>query len=461
MTEECARCAGGRCRCGAGVVTVHAVGSANFRRFWFGQTLSQFGTRIGTLGLSVTAVELLHADSGQVGILAAASTVCYLLIGLPAGAWVDRMLKRRTMMVAALVRSLTVLAVPVLWLVGGLRIEVLYAVALVVGVVSVFFDVAYQSYVPVLVPDDDVPTANARLEASAQVSTLGGPALAGLLMRIISAPVVLLVDALAYLVSFLCLAATRDGEQRTAPVPRTRGRLAADIAEGLRFVRDQPVIRRLALAMGVSNFFATMVATLVPILVMRTLGFDSFMLGLVMTCGAVGGVLGALLAPRARRRFSVGAVMSCGLLTAAFFTVSSPLAAWVAPHSRFLAGAVLLVGEFGLTVGALLFNVTQVSLRQSLCPKHLLGRMNASIRFVVWGSMPPASLLAGWLGSALGVVPTLWIGVVGSVATVLPILTVDRLVPAPATPSQAAASGRRSSPPARPAGPGVPFSDPG
>ncbi|WP_179166578.1 hypothetical protein [Streptomyces sp. CB03238] len=149
-----------------------------------------------------------------------------------------------------------------------------------------------------------------------------------------------------------------------------------------------------------------------------------------MTCGAVGGVLGALLAPRARQRFSVGTVMSFGLLMAAFFTVSSPLAALVAPHSRFLAGAVLLVGEFGLTVGALLFNVTQVSLRQSLCPKHLLGRMNASIRFVVWGSMPPAALLAGGLGSAIGVVPTLWIGVVGGVATVLPILTIDKVMTA-------------------------------
>ncbi|WEB42133.1 MFS transporter [Streptomyces yunnanensis] len=418
-------------------MTIHSVNSANFKRFWLGQTLSQFGTRIGTLGLSVTAVELLHADSQEVGILGAASTVCYLLIGLPAGAWVDRMLKRRTMMVAALIRCLAVLAVPGLWLTGGLRIEVLYAVALVVGVVSVFFDVAYQSYVPVLVLEDDIAAANARLEATAQVSTLGGPALAGLLMRAISAPVVMLVDAFTYLACFLCLSVTKDAEQRAVPTPETKGRLAADIAEGLRFVRDQPVVRRLAAAMGVSNFFATMVATLVPVLVIRTLGFDSFMLGLVMTCGAVGGVLGALLAPRARQRFSVGAVMSFGLLTTAFFTVSSPLAALVAAHSRILAGAVLLVGEFGLTAGALLFNVTQVSLRQSLCPKNLLGRMNASIRFVVWGSMPLAALLAGWLGSAIGMVPTLWIGVVGSVVTVLPILTVDKVMTAATSPTDA------------------------
>ncbi|MFB7076428.1 MFS transporter [Streptomyces sp. NPDC056308] len=406
----------------------YSVASTNFRRFWFGQTLSQFGARIGTLGLSVTAVELLDANTRQVGVLAAASTVCYLIIGLPAGAWVDRMLKRKTMMWAALIRSLTILVIPVLWLTGDLRIEVLYFVAVVVGVVTVFFDVAYQSYVPVLVPEDDIAAANARLEATAQVSTLGGPALAGLLMRIISAPVVMLVDAITYLASFLCLSMTKDDERKTAPAAGVKGHLLADIGEGLRFVRDQPVIRRLAASMGVSNFFATVVSTLVPVLVMRTIGFDSFMLGLIMTFGAAGGVVGALLAPKARQRFSAGTVMSCGLLMAAFFSVANPVAAVIGPHSKILAGAVLLLGEFGLVMGALLFNVTQVSLRQTLCPKNLLGRMNASIRFVVWGSMPLAALAAGWLGSAIGVVATLWIGVVGSVATVLPILTIDRVM---------------------------------
>lgn len=122
--------------------------------------------------------------------------------------------------------------------------------------------------------------------------------------------------------------------------------------------------------------------------------------------------------------------MAAGLLTAAFFTAASPLAVLAVDSSRVLAAAVLLVGEFGLTVGALLYNVTQVSLRQKLCPRNLLGRMNASIRFVVWGSMPVAAIAAGWLGTAIGVVPTLWIGVVGSVVTVLPILTIDKVLAA-------------------------------
>ncbi len=410
-------------------MTTYTVSSTNFRRFWFGQTLSEFGARIGALGMSVTAVEFLHAGSEQVGILAAASTVCYLLVGLPAGAWVDRLLKRRTMMWAALLRCVAVLVVPALWFAGGLRMGVLYVSAVVVGVVTVFFDIAYQSYVPILVPDDDIAPANARLEASAQVTTLAGPALAGFLMQVVSAPAMLIADSASYLASFLCLTVTKDDEQPSPPRGQDANHLAADIAEGLRFVRDQPVIKRLAVSMGVSNFFATVVATLVPILVMRTISLAPFVLGLIMTSGAVGGTLGAMIAPKLRNRYEVGTVMAGGLLTAAFFTASSPLAATVGPHHKVLASAVLLVGEFGLTIGAVAFNVTQVSLRQRLCPKRLLGRMNASIRCVVWGSMPLASLAAGWLGTAIGVIPTLWIGVVGSVATVLPIITINRLIP--------------------------------
>ena len=413
-------------------MVAHSVTSGNFRRFWFGQTLSQFGSRIGILGLSVIAVDLLHASSRELGILKASSTVCYLLIGLPAGAWVDRMLKRSTMMLAAWVRCLAMFTIPVLWLTGDLHIGTLYMVAIVVGLASVFFDVAYQSYVPVLVPESDIASANGRLEATSQLSAVGGPALAGLFMRAVSAPVVMLADACAYLGCLLCLAMTKDNERASASHSRANGRLMADITEGLRFVRDQPVIRRLAVSMGVSNFFAVMVETLVPILVMRTIGFDAFMLGVIMMCGAVGGVLGALLAPVARRHFSAGTVMAGGLMTAALFTATSPIAAMVSFHNKGLSGALLLIGEFGLLVGAMLYNVTQVSVRQTLCPRELLGRMNAFIRFVIWGSIPFAALAAGWLGSTIGVVPTMWIGVLGTTLTVLPIFAIDRIIRADA-----------------------------
>ncbi len=406
-----------------------SVSSRGFLRFWCGQTFSQFGARVGTLAMPVIAVDTLHAGSTQVGILGAASTVSFLLVGLPAGTWVDRWPKRRTMMVAALLRSLVVLAIPCLWFAGRLGIWHLYVVAALVGLATVFFDVAYQSYVPFLVHEGDVGRANARLEAAAQLAATGGPALSGLLLRVVSVPVLMLADAISYLVSLGCLALVKDSEAR-----RTAGRrrsLAAEIGDGLRFVRDQPVIRRLVLAMGFSNLFLCMVVTLLPILALRTIGLDAFMLGVVMTCGSIGGALGASVAPLLRRRLREGTVIAGGLFTAALFVMVDPVAGLLAEH-RPLATVLLMTAEFGMTVAALVYNVTQVSLRQRLCPKRLLGRMNASIRFVVWGSMPVAAVLAGWMSSLLGVVPALWIGGIGSLLTALPVLGIGRLITADA-----------------------------
>jgi MFS family permease len=380
--------------------------------------------------MPVIAVDVLHASNTQVGIMGAASTVSFLLIGLPAGAWVDRWLKRPTMMLAALIRSLVVLTVPWLWFAGNLEIWHLYAVATIVGLVTVFFDVAYQSYVPILVPAGDVGRANARLEATSQLATTGGPALSGLLLRLVSAPVLMLVDAISYFISFGCLMLIRDSEaqQRLAAGPRRA--LTAEIGEGLRFVRDQPVIRRLVVSMGFSNLFMNMVSTLLPILVLRTIGLSAFMLGVVMTCGSIGGALGAALAPMLRRRMFDGTLIAGGLVTAAVFVMVNPVAGFISGDHRTLGTGLLMLAEFCMTAAALVYNVTQVSVRQSLCPKHLLGRMNASIRFVVWGSIPISSLLAGWLSSQMGVVPTLWIGGVGSLLTALPVLGIRRLISA-------------------------------
>lgn len=258
-------------------------------RFWAGQTLAEFGTRIGAVAVPVLAVDLMGATNRQVGLLSAASTAGFLLVGLPAGALVDRWFKRRTMILADVVRLVTTLVVPLLWCTGHLRMSHLYVVAATIGLATVFFDVAYQSYIPVLVPPGEIGRANSRLEATAQLATSGGPALGGLLMHVMTAPVVMLADTLAHAASLVTLAWTRDDERssRAAPTgaPR-RARLRGEIGEGLRYVRDQPVIRRLVVAMGLSNLFATTLSTLMPILVLRQIGVVPTML--------IGGI-GALL----------------------------------------------------------------------------------------------------------------------------------------------------------------------
>lgn len=420
--------------------TASEVGAGRFPRFWTAQTVSQAGQRFGLVALPVVAIETLHAGAAEVGYLTAALTVCYLLIGLPAGAWVDRWSKRSTMIRAAVVRAAVLAAIPALWAFDQLSLAWLYAVAVIVGVASVFFDVAYQSYVPFIVPDKDIERANARLESSAQISAAGGPAVAGLLLKAVSAPVVIAVDALAYVVCAGFLATVKDSEPSRREKPGEDSRLARDIADGVRFVVGNPVLRRLCVTVGVSNFFATITMTLTPLLILKTLGLGSTVMGVVLGVGTLGGLLASLTLPKVRARFDAGKVMAVGLVLAGFSMAAFPLAGFLdgatggavdgatGGSASVIPVALLVLGQFGMTWGAVTFNIAQVSVRQRVCPKNMLARMTASIRFVVWGSMPVAAVLAGWLGSHVGIVPCLWIGVVGGFLTALPVIGMDRLI---------------------------------
>ncbi|MFB7939529.1 MFS transporter [Streptomyces sp. NPDC056049] len=403
-----------------------------FLRFWTAQTASQLGQRFGMVALPVVAIETLDAGAAQVGYLTAALTACYLLVGLPAGAWVDRRPKRATMIRAAVVRAVVLAGIPVLWAFDRLSLGWLYAVAVVVGVASVFFDVAYQSYVPFIVPDRDIERANARLESSAQISAAGGPAAAGLLLRAVSAPVVIAVDALAYVVCAGLLATVEDSEPPRERKAGGESRLAREILAGVRFVVGNPLLRRLCVAMGVSNFFATLAMTLTPLLILRTLGLGSTVMGVVLGVGTLGGLLASLTLPKVRARYEAGKVMAVGLVLAGVSMAAFPLAGSLAgsldESGSVLSVALLVLGQFGMTWGAVTFNIAQVSVRQRVCPRDMLARMTATIRFVVWGSMPVAAVLAGWLGSRVGIVPCLWIGVVGAVLTALPLVGADRLI---------------------------------
>jgi MFS family permease len=407
---------------------VSDVSTGRFLRFWTAQTASQVGQRFGLLALPVVAIETLHAGAEEVGYLTAALTVCYLLIGLPAGAWVDRWSKRTTMIRAAVVRAVVLAALPVLWAFDRLSLGWLYAVAVIVGVASVFFDVAYQSYVPFIVSDKDIERANARLESSAQISAAGGPAAAGLLLKAVSAPVVIAVDAVAYVVCAGLLATVKDSEPSRREKAGEESRLTRDILAGVRFVVGNAVLRRLLVSVGVSNFFATIAMTLTPLLVLRTLGLGSTVMGVVLGVGTLGGLLAAFTLPKVRARFEAGRVMAVGLLLAGVSMAAFPVAGSLDGSASVVPVALLVLGQFGMTWGAVTFNIAQVSVRQRVCPKDMLARMTASIRFVVWGSMPVASILAGWLGSHIGVVPCLWIGVVGAFLTALPVIGMDRLI---------------------------------
>ncbi|WP_233121173.1 MFS transporter [Tersicoccus sp. Bi-70] len=389
----------------------------DFLRFWGGQGVSQIGSSVGRIALPVLAVSVLDATAFQVGLLDAVQFAAFLLIGLPAGAWVDRWRKRRTMIAADAVRAVAMLAIPVLWWTGSLDFWHLLAVAAVVGTATVFFDVGYQSFVPVLVPSGRVADANGKLEATAQVARLGGPGIGGALLSVVSVPVLFVAEAVGYLVSAIALITVRDSERR--PDPPQEASLIGQIRAGLSFVVRHPLISRITAATGISNFFSTVAATLYPILILRELGLGAPVFGLIMSLGAVGGVLGAALASRIGDRVGEGNALPLSLVASTVLMLLMPAATLMpAPWLQITA---LSVADFGFSVLVVVYNVLQVSMRQRVCPPALLGRMNASIRCLVWGVMPIGALLGGWLGGWIGIVPTILIGVVGAGTACVPL----------------------------------------
>jgi Na+/melibiose symporter-like transporter len=316
--------------------------------------------------------------------------------------------------VGDLVRAVFLLSLPAVWLLDALTMTQVYAVALVVGTVTVFFDVAHQSYLPELVPSDQIGEGNAKLMAMQQTASIAGPAVGATLIRLVGAPLTIAATAVSMAASVLFVWRIRHVEE--APSPENRRPLRTEIWEGLSFVVKQPLLRRIVLCTTLSNFFSAISAVLLVLFVIRDLGLTEATLGLVFSVGAVGGLVAALTVTRISRVVGEGRTIPLMALVAAPFATLTPLATELPPV------AALAVGTFGVSYGAVGYNVIQVSFRQRLCPRPLLGRMNASIRFIVWGSMPIGAFVGGLLGESLGVVPTLWLVAGGLLVAALTVL---------------------------------------
>lgn len=383
----------------------------NFLTMWGGQALAQLGSQIAELAIPVVAVLLLHANEFEVGVLNAAFVAAFLVVGLPAGAWVDRMRKRHVMIVADVVRAVALAAIPLLWWAGALEIWHLLLVGATIGVASVFFDVSYQSIVPSLVPSRQIAEANGKLEATSQVAGIAGPAVGGWLIAVLTAPFAVIITVGTYVVSFVALLFTRDSE---VVAPRQeRQPIGHEIAEGLRWVFGNPLLRRIVGTTGTSNFFTTMSSTLLPLFLLRELGFSVQSMGLIFSLGAIGGLVGAIATPRIIALVGEARAIPISAIAFSVIALLLPVAATVPDVAFALLVAQSFVGSFTVLV----YNITQVTFRQRITPRRLLGRMNASIRFVVWGVMPIAALIAGGLGTWLGVVPAMWIGALGQLAS--------------------------------------------
>lgn len=377
----------------------------DFLRLWGADTVSQIGTMVSAVALPLVAVKTLHASTFEVGLLTAAETAAFLLVGLPAGAWVDRVRRRPVMVGADWGRFLLLASVPVAAVAGVLTIGQLYLVALMTGVLTVFFDVAYQSYLPSLVGRDHLVEGNAKLESSRSIAQVGGPSLGGFLVQLFGAPYAVAADAVSYLLSALGIGWIRKPEP--SPELPERRHLGREISEGLRFVFSQRLLWAIAGSTATSNMFSAIAGAVWVVFLARTLALSAGTIGLLLAAGSVGGIAGALGSSWIARRIGSARTIWGAMTCAALGGVLPPL---TQPGWRL---GLFAAGMFVFSFAAVVYNVAQVSFRQALCPERLLGRMNATMRFLVWGTMPLGGVLGGAIGTALGPRGALWVAAAG------------------------------------------------
>jgi len=386
----------------------------DFRQLFVADTVSQLGSQVSLLALPLVAVLVLHASNFQVGALAAFDTLAFLLIGLPAGAWVDRMRRRSVLIAGDLGRAVVLGSVPVAWALHALTMPQLYAVGLFTGVLTVFFDVAYQSYLPHLVGRDKLVEGNAKLEVVRNVTYIGGPTAAGFVIQALTAPFAIAADAVSFLGSALFVA--RISRREEAPERKPDRHLGREIAEGVRFVFGNRLLRSIAACTGSSNFFSSLTGAMLIVLLARVLHLAPGAIGLFFSLGAVGGLAGAFVTDRVVKRLGQGPAIWISAAVSGPPSLLLPLAQRGA--LVWTAAAAFMVTSLCVVV----YNVTQVSFRQGLTPEHLLGRMNATMRFLVWGTLPLGAFAGGVLGQLIGVRPTLWVGAIGGLLPFVPVL---------------------------------------
>jgi MFS family permease len=385
----------------------------DFLKLWGAETVSQVGTQVSGLAIPLAAIIVLHASAFEVASLMTVEFLPFLLFALPAGVWVDRVARRPLMIVADLGRAVALASLPAVYALGGLTIWQLYGVGFAVGTLTVFFDVAYQSYLPALVDREQLVDGNAKLETSRSAAQMAGPGLGGGLVGLATAPYAILVDAISFLGSALAIISIRVREPAREPGPAPSMR--RELWEGLRYVFGHRYWRPMAICTATSNFFGQIAWSIILVYAVRRLHLSPELIGLVLTLGSIGAVIGAVTASRIAARFGVGPTILAATLLFGPPMILVPLAPASSPLP-FLIPCMML-----LTFGGVLYNVTGISLIQTLTPPRLLGRQNASRRFVVWGAIPLGAFLGGVLASRIGLRPTIFVGAIGSLFAFLPV----------------------------------------
>ena len=389
-----------------------------FTRLWVAQVTSSAGTAITTVALPLTAVLVLGATPSEMGLLAAAGSLPNLLFGLFAGVWVDRVRRRPILVWADLGRALLLVSVPAAAWLGNLSFLQIWIVTFAAGTLTVFFQIAAISVLPALVEKSELVEANSRLSTSDAVVAIAGPAAAGGLVQLFSAPKAILVDAASYLFSALALSGVSEDEPtKAAPADAddTKGRkeqirsaivtIGREVGEGVYELLRTPLLRALTITSSLGMLAGSLSAAVEMLFLVNQLNFTPSVIGIVAACGGVGSLVGAMLAANAARFMQAGRALVAGKLL------------WIA-GSLLLASADLIGNEFVAAgtsralvgLGSTIYFVNQISLRQTITSIRLLGRVTAARRFVLFGVATIGAFIGGLLGETIGLRATLLVG---------------------------------------------------
>jgi MFS family permease len=375
------------------------------------------GSQVTLIAVPYIALTMLHASVFQVSLLAAVEMLPFLLLTLPAGAWLDRVRRRPVLIAADFGRAVVLLSIPVAYVAGAMSIWQLFIVAFVTGTFSAFFDVADQSFLPALIDREDLVEGNGRLQVSYSAAQIGGPTLAGNLIQIVAAPLAIVADALSFFISGGLIGLIRKREDKPDRMLDAAGRptsLRAEISSGLRYVLGNRYLRSIAGCTGTSNLFGAALFGVFPVLIWRELNLPPAFFGTVVGLASFGFLAGAALSGRLPRRFGLGPtiIVSAALSSPAFLLLT------LTPARLEWAAVTLFAGWSVLGFTQVVYNVAQISLRQSITPLAMQSRMNATMRFIVWGTIPIGSLMGGLLATLLPVRLALVIVALGSFASV-------------------------------------------
>jgi MFS family permease len=367
------------------------------------------------LAVPTVAILVLHAGPFQVGVLSALEFLAFPTLGLVAGVYADRLRRRPIMIVCDLGRMLALGSIPVAFLVNALTLEQLYVVALLTGIFTVFFDVSYQSYLPVLVDRPNLLEGNTKLEISRSVAQVSGPAIAGFLIQWIGGAKAVAVDALSFLVSAVALSAIKKPEPQPRPSTASGATgFVPEIREGLEVVFKNPILWRIAGCTATFNLGSNMVfGAVFLVFAYRQLKLSAATVGIIFAVGSIGGLIGAFAAAWVARKLGLGPTLGIATAIGGLTVLSLPLALVIAPVVVLAA-----LGFLGGLTGPI-YNISQVSLRQAITPDRVQGRMNATMRTIVWGTIPLGAFIGGILGTGIGLVQTIVLGGILSVLSSL------------------------------------------